>query len=136
MLVDGPCSGSFFVPTVSMPKHSLNAPCTLTLRVLWHLQIEPLQQTEMLDETMAIEGVLFSGVPGAGGYDAIFAVVLGEATVERVGGYWSQYNVVPLGSDVSDLVVDHQSQGVLSVDVTTLAPWLVSSSVSSGLHSS
>lgn len=88
------------------------------------LQIEPLQQTEMLDETMALDGVVLSGVPGAGGYDAIFAVALGEAAVGRVADFWSQHSVVPLGSGVSDSVVEAQSRGIESVVVTTLAPWL------------
>ncbi|KAK4758603.1 hypothetical protein SAY87_019904 [Trapa incisa] len=41
--------------------------------------IEPELQTQLLDATMGMEGVLLAGVPGAGGFDAIFAVALGES---------------------------------------------------------
>ncbi len=38
--------------------------------------IEPAVQTALADATVALPGVLAAGVPGAGGYDALFAVVL------------------------------------------------------------
>ncbi len=42
-----------------------------------HVPLEPPPQTRLLDSTAAIPGVLGGGVPGAGGYDAVFAIVLG-----------------------------------------------------------
>ena len=40
------------------------------------VEIEPPAQTILADQTEALNGVLSSGVPGAGGNDAIFAIVL------------------------------------------------------------
>jgi phosphomevalonate kinase len=38
------------------------------------VEIEPAAQTELCDLTMAQKGVLACGVPGAGGFDAVFAI--------------------------------------------------------------
>ncbi|KAK1327243.1 hypothetical protein QJS10_CPA01g02971 [Acorus calamus] len=57
--------------------------------------IEPESQTVLLDATMNVEGVLFAGVPGAGGFDAIFAVTLGESS-NNVTNTWSSLGVLPL----------------------------------------
>lgn len=59
------------------------------------LQIEPESQTQLLDETMNVEGVLLAGVPGAGGFDAIFAVTLGESS-SKVTKVWSSRNVLAM----------------------------------------
>lgn len=58
-------------------------------------QIEPESQTRLLDATMNVDGVLLAGVPGAGGYDAVFAIVLGEAS-DSVIRAWSSSGVLPL----------------------------------------
>ncbi|OAY84315.1 putative phosphomevalonate kinase, partial [Ananas comosus] len=50
--------------------------------------IEPESQTQLLDTTMEMEGVLLAGVPGAGGFDAVFAIILGEAS-NAVAKAWS-----------------------------------------------
>ena len=53
--------------------------------------IEPDSQTALADRTESLGGVLCSGVPGAGGNDAIFAIVLsttGRENVERVWSSW------------------------------------------------
>lgn len=57
--------------------------------------IEPESQTQLLDETMNVEGVLLAGVPGAGGFDAIFAVTLGESS-SKVTEVWSSRNVLAM----------------------------------------
>ncbi|XP_042398893.1 phosphomevalonate kinase, peroxisomal-like [Zingiber officinale] len=57
--------------------------------------IEPEPQTQLLDATMNLEGVLLAGVPGAGGYDAVFAIVLGEAS-NSIADFWSSSRVLPL----------------------------------------
>ncbi|EPS74060.1 5-phosphomevalonate kinase, partial [Genlisea aurea] len=57
--------------------------------------IEPDSQTRILDATMGAEGVVLGGVPGAGGFDAIFAVTLGDAA-DGVIKLWSWHNVLPL----------------------------------------
>ena len=54
------------------------------------VEIEPDCQTTLCDATMEIEGVVMSGVPGAGGVDAAFAVVRAgdEGVVGRVDELW------------------------------------------------
>lgn len=44
---------------------------------------------------MNLDGVLLAGVPGAGGFDAVFAIILGEAS-DSVGKTWSSLGVLPL----------------------------------------
>ncbi|CAI5495580.1 unnamed protein product [Closterium sp. Naga37s-1] len=51
--------------------------------------IEPPQQTALLDATMQQPGVVMAGVPGAGGFDSVFAVVVGEEAVRRLDGVWA-----------------------------------------------
>nr|QMU23686.1 phosphomevalonate kinase [Eleocharis dulcis] len=58
--------------------------------------IEPESQTQILDLTVEMEGVLFAGVPGAGGFDAVFAVILGDANHNPVISAWSSRGVLPL----------------------------------------
>ncbi|KAL6176078.1 hypothetical protein ACLB2K_052714 [Fragaria x ananassa] len=57
--------------------------------------IEPESQTKLLDATMSMEGVLLAGVPGAGGFDAVFAVTLGDSG-SQVTKSWSSFNVLAL----------------------------------------
>nr|ABY27562.2 phosphomevalonate kinase [Arnebia euchroma] len=59
------------------------------------IPIEPESQTLLLDSTMNMEGVLLAGVPGAGGFDAVFAVTLGDAS-DKVIKSWSRQNVLAL----------------------------------------
>uniref|UniRef100_A0A5B6ZHL2 phosphomevalonate kinase n=1 Tax=Davidia involucrata TaxID=16924 RepID=A0A5B6ZHL2_DAVIN len=59
------------------------------------IPIEPESQTLLLDATMDLEGVLLAGVPGAGGFDAIFAVTLGDSS-SNVTKAWSSLNVLAL----------------------------------------
>jgi phosphomevalonate kinase len=42
--------------------------------------IEPPEQTALADATLAVDGVVAAGVPGAGGHDALFAVILEPRT--------------------------------------------------------
>ena len=60
-----------------------------------YVQIEPESQTRLLDATMNLEGVLLAGVPGAGGYDAVFAVTLGDSN-SNVTKTWSSLNVLAM----------------------------------------
>lgn len=41
--------------------------------------IEPSVQTDLLDECIKENGVIMAGVPGAGGYDAVFCLVIGDS---------------------------------------------------------
>ncbi len=61
--------------------------------------IEPENQTELADITMAIPGVLCCGVPGAGGEDAIFAIVVHHDAVKMVESLWCYKKVCPLALD-------------------------------------
>lgn len=74
------------------------------LEIRYHLQqmggaagipIEPKSQTELLDATMNMKGVVLAGVPGAGGFDAVFAIILEGADAD-VSTMWSSKNVLPL----------------------------------------
>lgn len=57
--------------------------CRLLLRAMGTeagVPIEPPEQGELADATARVPGVLASGVPGAGGYDALFAIVAEPAS--------------------------------------------------------
>ncbi|QHO56980.1 putative phosphomevalonate kinase [Arachis hypogaea] len=57
--------------------------------------IEPESQTKLLDAALNLEGVLLAGVLGAGGFDAVFAVTLGDSS-SNVTKTWSSLNVLAL----------------------------------------
>ncbi|XP_071702152.1 phosphomevalonate kinase, peroxisomal-like isoform X2 [Rutidosis leptorrhynchoides] len=59
------------------------------------IPIEPESQTQLLDVTMDTEGVLLAGVPGAGGFDAVFAIVLSDSST-NLTKVWSSNNVLAL----------------------------------------
>ena len=68
--------------------------------------IEPPEQTALLDTCVSVAGVIGGGVPGAGGYDAIWLLVcdppncppeeLPATRVERVWGSYKGLDVSPL----------------------------------------
>ncbi|KAJ1971778.1 phosphomevalonate kinase [Dimargaris xerosporica] len=70
--------------------------------------IEPPQQTALLDSCMSIPGVVMAGVPGAGGYDAIFCIVLGAKAPIAVESLWCSWQDLA----VSPLLVHESSQGL------------------------
>lgn len=53
--------------------------------------IEPLSQQGLLDETIRQPGTLLAGVPGAGGEDAIFVIVMDESLETNVEATWKKY---------------------------------------------
>ncbi len=55
------------------------------------VEIEPDEQSALADATMNIEGVLAAGVPGAGGQDALFAIVLSSCSRHSVEQLWSTW---------------------------------------------
>lgn len=59
------------------------------------IPIEPESQTRLLDVTMETEGVLLGGVPGAGGFDAVFAITLSDSSA-KLTKIWSSHNVLAL----------------------------------------
>ncbi|CAM9091981.1 unnamed protein product [Ascophyllum nodosum] len=58
--------------------------------------IEPAVQTKLVDATCALPGVLCAGVPGAGGVDAVFAVVVHPNAAAGVKDLWASWS---LGED-------------------------------------
>jgi len=70
--------------------------------------IEPREQTELLDACISLAGIIGGGVPGAGGYDAIWLLVCDPVDaspdvrpLERVESAWSEYkdlDVSPLSA--------------------------------------
>ncbi|XP_057760400.1 phosphomevalonate kinase, peroxisomal-like [Arachis stenosperma] len=74
------------------------------LRIRYHMRlmgeaagvpIEPESQIKLLDATLNLEGVLLAGVPRAGGFDAVFAITLGDSS-SNVTKAWSSLNVLAL----------------------------------------
>ncbi|CAG8729271.1 8683_t:CDS:2 [Racocetra persica] len=59
--------------------------------------IEPPMQTRLLDACTEVPGVIMAGVPGAGGYDAIFCVGIGDNFVTQVETVWENWNEMSVG---------------------------------------
>jgi phosphomevalonate kinase len=60
--------------------------------------IEPDTQTSLLDACLQVKGVLIAGVPGAGGYDAIFCIIADDgdgedSTFHRLLDVWESWEV-------------------------------------------
>ncbi|KAK4688307.1 hypothetical protein P7C73_g1794, partial [Tremellales sp. Uapishka_1] len=70
--------------------------------------IEPPEQTRLLDACSAIPGVIGGGVPGAGGFDAIFLLVIDSeentalGAIEALWQGWTEMSVCPLMARQSD----------------------------------
>ncbi|KAG5509167.1 hypothetical protein JKF63_06176 [Porcisia hertigi] len=80
------------------------------------VSVEPAELTSLLDDTAALPGVFAVGCPGAGGYDAIFALVLGDECAATVEAFWEKYtkmSVCPLlvREDPSGLLVKSPGEG-------------------------
>ena len=79
--------------------------------ILSGVPIEPDEQTRLLDLSVSQAGVIGGGVPGAGGYDAIWLLVCDpenskhdQTPLDRIEYVWSTYtelNVSPLSSTES-----------------------------------
>jgi len=82
--------------------------CLRTLSKKSGVPIEPESQTHLLDACMDCPGVLMAGVPGAGGYDAIFCIIMegkisetetvckGISAIEKLWENWGETSVCPL----------------------------------------
>lgn len=57
-----------------------------------NVEIEPSEQTQLADATLGLPGVLAAGVPGAGGNDALFCIVINPKVRENVENLWSTWN--------------------------------------------
>ncbi|KAK7062927.1 phosphomevalonate kinase [Paramarasmius palmivorus] len=63
-----------------------------TMSTATSVPIEPAEQTRLLDACLGQKGVLGGGVPGAGGYDAIYLLVLDTpSVVQGVDNLWAGY---------------------------------------------
>ena len=72
--------------------------------------IEPDEQTELCDASMQAPGVVVCGVPGAGGQDAVVAVVIGSAApLQQLWQGWKKATVLAMlvRENPRGLVVDH-----------------------------
>lgn len=78
--------------------------------------VEPKEQTKLLDACSDIPGVLMSGVPGAGGYDAIFCIVLSNTAKDNVRELWAAWNELSVGP----LLSHADSNGVTSVTISSV----------------
>ncbi|GAB5586077.1 phosphomevalonate kinase [Umbelopsis nana] len=88
-----------------------------------NVPIEPAEQTKLLDACMDRHGVIMAGVPGAGGYDAIFCITLSDeasSQVEDVWRTWTDMNVGPLlaSEDSNGARIEDFNQVVGLADVT------------------
>ena len=74
------------------------------------VNVEPDDQTSLANETCELPGVLGFGVPGAGGNDALFAIVLHDSVRERVEEFWLSYHQNE--SLVTPLLLTTSSEGL------------------------
>ena len=95
-----------------LAAHAAAKRCRELLRALGDaadVKVEPKELTPLLDETARLPGVLATGCPGAGGYDAVFALVLGnEENTRSVERFWQEYR----GLDVCPLLVREDPVGL------------------------
>lgn len=77
--------------------------------------VEPDEISRVLNDTENLAGVLATGSPGAGGYDAVFALLLGDSIIDEVEKFWNAHQETPL----SCLLSRECSDGVLLVGPTT-----------------
>ena len=89
--------------------------------------IEPPEQTALLDTCVSVAGVIGGGVPGAGGYDAIWLLVCDppncaaeELPATRVERVWSTYT----GLDVSPLLAAESVAKGVRVEAFDAVPGL------------
>ncbi|RNF15300.1 putative phosphomevalonate kinase protein [Trypanosoma conorhini] len=75
------------------------------------VEIEPNALSVLLDATYALPGVFAVGCPGAGGYDAVFALVLGDEACKAVEVFWEGYAAM----HVCPLLVREDAAGLICV---------------------
>eukprot|EP01062_Namystynia_karyoxenos_P034313 TRINITY_DN25169_c0_g1_i1.p1 TRINITY_DN25169_c0_g1~~TRINITY_DN25169_c0_g1_i1.p1 ORF type:complete len:521 (+),score=127.43 TRINITY_DN25169_c0_g1_i1:79-1641(+) len=80
------------------------------------VEMEPPQQTALLDATCRVPGVLSCGCPGAGGYDAVYALCVGDAARRRLCEAWEAFEAPKVGmqkGSVCALLVSEDGGGGL-----------------------
>jgi phosphomevalonate kinase len=68
---------------------------------LANVDIEPENQSSILYDTLNVPGVLMAGVPGAGGNDAVFCLILDKEVRPHVCSLWEKHGITPLNCHVN-----------------------------------
>ncbi|KAG0242978.1 phosphomevalonate kinase [Actinomortierella wolfii] len=98
------------------------------MSVLADVPIEPEVQTRLLDSCLESNGVLMAGVPGAGGFDAIFCIVLSNESRQAVEKIWAEFTEMSVGpllcseSTEGGLVLEYASDDSESSQTQRLSP--------------
>ncbi|TPX58081.1 phosphomevalonate kinase [Powellomyces hirtus] len=93
---------------------------------LTNVPIEPEEQTRLLDACLEVPGIIMAGVPGAGGFDAIFCIALSDAAREQVEGVWKSWTEMA----VAPLLSRESNAGISRIESESDVPGL-----SDALHS-
>lgn len=86
------------------------------MSVLSDVPVEPKEQTNLLNACTDVAGVAMAGVPGAGGYDAIFCIVLSKEAKQGVFKVWESWKELCVGP----LLSQADSNGVTSVTLDSV----------------
>lgn len=74
--------------------------------------VEPKEQQVLCDMSLdLVPGVLCCGVPGAGGYDAVYALTLGESAAQALEQFWEKFTADGLGNVCALLLRQASSHG-------------------------
>jgi len=109
-----PSSDAESIPAALVAISSSFAAARTALRRLGEeagVPIEPREQGELADATLALPGVLAAGVPGAGGYDALFAIIVDVEGVRVREGVEALWTAWPSGALTPLLLVDGPGRG-------------------------
>ncbi|PVV03877.1 hypothetical protein BB560_001630 [Smittium megazygosporum] len=85
--------------------------CLKKIGELAGVPIEPDEQSKLIDSCIEIPGVIMAGVPGAGGYDAIFCLILTKEPIQELKKLFKMEF-----TNVNDLGCHQDDQGCLYVD--------------------
>ncbi|KAI9294387.1 Phosphomevalonate kinase [Neoconidiobolus thromboides FSU 785] len=71
-----------------------------------NVPIEPFEQTQLLNQLLKLPGSIFGGVPGAGGYDAVFIIYIdtNNQQINNLQLIMDEYNQLNLDSKVTPLL--------------------------------
>lgn len=75
------------------------------------VSIEPPIQTRLVDATCSLPGLLCAGVPGAGGVDAVFAIVVHADAEEGVRQLWASWQIGGEGVQEAEVVPANDGLG-------------------------
>ncbi|KAG4302345.1 hypothetical protein PCANB_001453 [Pneumocystis canis] len=87
-----------------------------------NIPVEPPSQTSLLDKCINIPGVLGVGIPGAGGYDAIFCIIIEQSNAEKE---ISRIKIEGDNTDLSILLSNEEYSGLRVEDIKEFENFLV-----------